>query len=118
MEDERAWELRGALMAACLPSVFGTLVLAALAAVQRMPVAGDVRLPDPGPLHAACILVVAVSFLASAYGPLILPLAAAAIWAERRRTDVTDPIATGALLLAMMAAIATHGWVLDAVELL
>ena len=105
-------------MAACLPSVFGTLVLGALAMVQRMPVAGDVRLPNPGPLHAACILVVAVSFLASAFGPLVLPLAAGAIWVERRRTQVTDPIAAGVLLLAIIAAIATHGWVLDAVDLL
>ena len=116
--DHPPWDLRAAMFAACLPSVFGTLVLAALAMVQRTDVAGGVRLPGAGILHAAVILVIALSFLAAAYGPLVLPLAAAAIWEERRRSHATDPIAVGVLLLTVIAAIATHVWVLDAVELL
>jgi hypothetical protein len=118
MEDERAWELRGAMFAACLPSVSGTILLAALAIVQRIDVAAGVALPRPGVLHAAVIVLAAAAFLAAAYGPLLLPLAAAVVWAERRRTRVTDPIAGATLLLAVAAAIAGHGWVLDAVELL
>jgi hypothetical protein len=118
MADERVRELRAAVFAVCLPSVLGTLLLAALAAAQRTDVAASVGMPGPGVLFAALILVLAAAFLAAAYGPLLLPLAAAVLWAERRRSHVTDPIAVATLALAVAATIATYGWVLDAVELL
>jgi hypothetical protein len=91
-------------VACCLPALLGTAGLAALA-----------HLPSLDPATALLLLV--LSFGAATWGPVVLPLGLLAALLDGRRRRRQDAFSWSVLGAAVVAAVASHGWLLDAIEL-
>jgi hypothetical protein len=104
--------IAGLVTGACLPTIGGTALLAALALFQH----SSVR--EYGWLSEALFAVTWIpAFLVAAYGPVLIPFCAAALLRAGRRNVPGVTVGWAFVVVALLAMASGYRWVLDAVEL-
>lgn len=118
------YRLHALVLALCSPTLVGVAILSALAGLQMLP-----QQPDPTwqpdaaigvgstVVGAVWMLIISWGFFGTAYGPLLLPIAAAIVAIARRRGTTRTALLWLYLALGVAAAAIGWGWTLDAVEL-